>query len=534
MGILPPSTTRSIQKIVFVARDDNALDAAVAASAAGKIGMPLLPNHHEERSRLAAGFIRGDGTQLLRLGGLFYEERMGVRPCEEGAEPSRTRQDAPDRSTSTAEQDRPAGDATPGDRLQVLAESARPFSSCLWCVVPRARGLYRNARGRSRTSPGKARLKMAARSDASATGHPRAGRGFTKADLGARAPSGSPRCTPTSRAEREVASTPSRYERHRTMKALVTGAAGFIGSHLVDGLIDLGHEVVGIDSFDDYYKRSTKMVNIESVGQHPRFEFVEGSLDDLTVDALLENVEVIFHLAGQPGVSTSWGSGFTSCLMNNVDSTNILLEAARERHIRRFVYASSSSVYATPKCVEPQSPYGVTKLAGEHLCSLYEQRYGLPTVALRYFSIYGPRQRPDMLFARAMMCASNRQPLLIYGNGRQSRDFTYVLDLVQATIRAGSSEELSSSVIDVGSGSAVSVLDALDMLRRTCGVHLDLQFDADGTSGPHESIADTSAAMSDLGWRSSTSMAEGLQRQYEDHLAWRTYSGPSGGSSWIA
>ena len=229
------------------------------------------------------------------------------------------------------------------------------------------------------------------------------------------------------------------------MSALITGVAGFIGSHLAERLVGSGVSVVGADGFTTYYDPSLKRRNVEALAGSDRFRLVEGNLRDLDLSELLDGVDVVYHLAAQPGVRRSWGREFEIYLNENLLATQLLLEAVRNTEVRRFVFASSSSVYGdaerlptresdTPR---PVSPYGVTKLAGEHLCHLYFSRFDVPTVPLRYFTVFGPRQRPDMAFTRFIQAATDDTEIEVFGDGLQSRDFTYVDDAVSATIAAG-------------------------------------------------------------------------------------------------
>ena len=218
---------------------------------------------------------------------------------------------------------------------------------------------------------------------------------------------------------------------------VVTGVAGFLGSHLTERLLAAGHEVVGVDAFTPFYDPRRKRRNLEAALAHPRFRLLELDLgaDD---PARLPDAELVFHFAAQAGVRPSWGDGFAEYARHNVLATQRLLERYEARPPRRFVYASSSSVYGDAERLptresdlpRPYSPYGVTKLAGEHLCLLYQRNRGLPATALRFFTVYGPRQRPDMAFHRLLEAALDGRPFEVYGDGRQSRDFTYVADAV--------------------------------------------------------------------------------------------------------
>ncbi len=225
---------------------------------------------------------------------------------------------------------------------------------------------------------------------------------------------------------------------------LVTGAAGFIGSHLAEALVARGHRVIGVDAFVDFSPRSMKEANLRDLRQAPTFQCIEADLRTTDLGTLLTGIDYVFHLAAQAGVRTSWGDGFTAYVEHNVLATQRLLEAAQQRGVRRVIYASSSSVYGeTPTLPAredspplPISPYGVTKLAAEHLCRLYTIGHELPTISLRYFTVYGPRQRPDMAFHKFIHALLRDEPLPVYGDGEQSRDFTYVGDIVAATLAA--------------------------------------------------------------------------------------------------
>jgi UDP-glucose 4-epimerase len=222
------------------------------------------------------------------------------------------------------------------------------------------------------------------------------------------------------------------------MKALVTGAAGFIGSHLVEQLLSDGADVVGIDSFTDYYARELKNANLAGPRAHPRFRLLESQIQDADLDAVLADRTHVFHLAAQAGVRKSWGRDFAAYTACNVEATQILLEACSRAQLQRVVYASSSSVYGDDAVMpmhethrpQPVSPYGVSKLAAEHLCYLYWVGHRVPTVSLRYFTVYGPRQRPDMAFNRFLRAIAAGQPIPLYGDGEQTRDFTFVKDAV--------------------------------------------------------------------------------------------------------
>lgn len=307
------------------------------------------------------------------------------------------------------------------------------------------------------------------------------------------------------------------------MRCLVTGVAGFIGSHLAQRLLDAGHDVVGIDCFNAYYAPRIKHANIEMIRTSPRFRLVEADLTEVDISPLVTDVEWVFHLAGQPGVRGSWGEQFAEYERHNVFATQQLLEALRDKPDVRFVYASSSSVYgdaplpmsedARPR---PLSPYGVTKLAAEQLVRVYWKSYGLSANALRFFTVYGPRQRPDMAFNRFIAFIGRGEPITLYGDGNQTRDFTYVDDVVEACVRAaeGAAE---GEIFNVGGGSRVTVSDVLVRLGEITGKSVRIEHQA-GQRGdaPHTSAA-ISHARDVLGWQPKVSLAEGLERQ----VAWQ-------------
>lgn len=304
------------------------------------------------------------------------------------------------------------------------------------------------------------------------------------------------------------------------MKALVTGAAGFIGSTLATALTDRGADVVGIDCFTDYYGRDIKEGNLTSLRARPSFRFVEARLQDVDMDGLLDGITHVFHLAAQAGVRGSWGDQFRSYTSHNVDATQRLLEALEGREIARFVYASSSSVYGDiakipfqeSAYVQPLSPYGVTKLAGEHLCHLYHANHGVPTVSLRYFTVYGPRQRPDMGFHRFIRAALLGEPITLFGDGEQTRDFTFVDDIVAATMAAGDRGR-PGAIYNIGGGSRVTINQVLDMIGRLTGRVLDIRRLPAEKGDMRDTFADSSRAQADFGFSPSHSLEDGLKAE---------------------
>jgi nucleoside-diphosphate-sugar epimerase len=308
------------------------------------------------------------------------------------------------------------------------------------------------------------------------------------------------------------------------MKALVTGAAGFVGSTLAKRLLGDGHDVIGIDLLTDYYDVGIKEANLSGIPAE-RFDFRRQDINTADLDALLAGVDVVFHQAGQPGVRKSWGQDFGVYLDANVRATQALLEAAkRSGSLRRFVYASSSSVYGDAERFptlesdrpQPLSPYGVTKLAAEHLCSLYAANFGVPTVSLRYFTVYGPGQRPDMAFTRFVRAAVRGETINIYGTGEQIRDFTFVDDIVEANVRAALAEVASGSVFNVAGGSNISVNGVLSLLQELNGAALDVRY-VDRVAGDVQRTGGSTRAIeAALGWKAEIALDEGLAR----HLEW--------------
>ena len=305
------------------------------------------------------------------------------------------------------------------------------------------------------------------------------------------------------------------------MKAVVTGAAGFIGSHLAESLLADGHEVMGIDAFTDYYPRAVKEGNLEGCRSHRSFRLLEGRIQDIDVRPALEGASQVFHLAAQAGVRASWGREFAHYSDHNVLATQRLLEAALEAGGPRVVYASSSSVYGDAaglplredaRCL-PVSPYGVTKLAGEHLGRLYNHAFGLPVVSLRFFTVYGPRQRPDMAFHRFLEAARDGEPIHVFGDGRQTRDFTFVSDIVAAT-RAAADSGQPGGVYNVGGGERVALGDVIRRIEGITGRNLTLVREEVQKGDMRDTFADTTAARRDLGFRSTVSLDEGLEREW--------------------
>ena len=305
------------------------------------------------------------------------------------------------------------------------------------------------------------------------------------------------------------------------MRAIVTGASGFIGSHLSESLVNAGHRVTGIDVFTDYYPRERKERNLANLRGNPQFTFIETALADADWPRLLDDVTWVFHLAAQAGVRQSWGRDFRVYTVNNVEGTQTLLEACKGRPIERLVYASSSSVYGDEVPLpmredarpQPVSPYGVTKLAAEQLCHLYHVSYKVPAVSMRYFTVYGPRQRPDMGFHRFFLAAMRNDPVTVFGDGRQTRDFTFVTDAVAATV-AASTRGTPGGVYNIGGGSRVELLDVFELIGRSTGRPLRLNMTEPQPGDMRDTYADTARARTDLAFAPAVTLEQGLRAQF--------------------
>jgi UDP-glucose 4-epimerase len=300
-------------------------------------------------------------------------------------------------------------------------------------------------------------------------------------------------------------------------KIVVTGAAGFIGSHLCERLLSAGHRVVGIDSINANYDERIKRENLAAFSGHEQFSLQEESLNTLNLDAVLSGAEYVFHMAAQPGVRQSWHEHFDSYVDANIRATQRLCEIARNKSIKKFVFASSSSVYGETHQLpmgeshptQPVSPYGVTKLSSEALCLLYKRSFNLPVVCLRFFTVYGPRQRPDMAFHRFIKSALDGAAIEVYGNGTQSRDFTYIADIVEANCRAMEYDG-EYSVFNVGGGSRVTLNEALDIIGAAVASEMDVTYMDPVKGDVTHTYADISLARKELGYEPKANLREGI------------------------
>ena len=306
------------------------------------------------------------------------------------------------------------------------------------------------------------------------------------------------------------------------MKSVITGVAGFIGSHLAEKLLQLGHEVVGVDKFLDNYPQPFKENNLSGLRGHERCKFIDRDVMGLDLHQLLDGVDYLFHLAGQPGVRASWGTEFGRYTENNVMATQMLLEAAKGKKLRKFVYASTSSVYGDTSdlpmredgLTRPVSPYGVSKLAAEHLCYLYCKAFAVPTVALRFFTVYGPRQRPDMFFHIFMRGLLRSEEIPLYDDGEQTRDFTYCSDIIDGVLGAANYPG-SGEVFNLGGGSKTSLLNAIALVERIAGRKARLKRCDRQKGDVRHTSASLEAARSKIAYAPSVNLEEGLVRQWQ-------------------
>ena len=307
------------------------------------------------------------------------------------------------------------------------------------------------------------------------------------------------------------------------MRVLITGAAGFIGSHLTEACLARGWDVVAVDSLTTYYSPAAKVRNAEHFSAHPKCDYLEQDVLDVDLRSVLAETDVVFHLAAQAGVRASWGQSFDVYTQLNVTVLQRLLEAARDVGLDKFVFASSSSVYgdaeslptAEDQVLRPVSPYGATKALGEHLSYLYARNYGVPVVMLRFFSVYGPRQRPDMAFHRAIEAALHDREFTLFGDGGQTRDFTYVADIVEGTI-ASALDGAPGRAYNLGGGSRVSMLEVLDTIRGEAG-RLEVRHEETQRGDARDTAAEITRAAEDFGYAPKWDVASGLREQVAWH-----------------
>lgn len=306
------------------------------------------------------------------------------------------------------------------------------------------------------------------------------------------------------------------------MKCLITGVAGFIGSALAEKLLNQGNQVFGIDCLTDYYPPQLKRENLKPLLKKDGFIFEEKNLLSMDLSQSLKDIEVVYHLASQPGVRGSWGKKFSIYVENNILATQVLLEACRELPIKKFIYASSSSVYGEAPilpvkediALKPISPYGVTKLAGENLIFLYYKAWGISVISLRYFTVFGPKQRPDMAFSRFLNAALKDETIQVYGSGNQTRDFTYIEDAVEGTILATEGGR-PGQIYNIGGGNQISIKGVLNIIEKVVGRRLKIEVTEPQKGDVLHTFADTSKARRDFNYRPRFRLLQGIEAQFE-------------------
>ncbi len=306
------------------------------------------------------------------------------------------------------------------------------------------------------------------------------------------------------------------------MKFLVTGAAGFIGSHLCKRLLKDGARVCGLDSFTDFYPKWIKEMNLAPLLTQKNFEFIHEDILSMNLIKTLERMDIVFHLAAQPGVRASWGENFSIYTKNNIEATQSLLEAATSIPIKKFIYASSSSVYGLcpqlpmeeTSALIPFSPYGVTKLAAENLSYLYYKNFGVPCVSLRFFTVYGPGQRPDMAFHKFLKSIAQNKEITVYGDGQQTRDFTYIDDIIEAIVSSIENGK-AGEAYNVGGGTRRKLADLIPILERICQKKINIKYQEGQKGDVRHTYADIAKAKKDLNYEPQTSLEDGLGAEWE-------------------
>ena len=305
--------------------------------------------------------------------------------------------------------------------------------------------------------------------------------------------------------------------------ALVTGVAGFIGSSIAEKLLKDGFRVIGIDSFTNFYSKKIKQKNLEFCKKNKNFSLIQKEIQKIDFIPLFKKTDYLFHMAAQPGVRTSWGNNFEKYSINNILVTQRLLEQAKiSKSLKKIVIASSSSVYGNQSCkmnesktkTNPVSPYGVSKLAAEHLVSAYVENFNLPVIMLRYFTVYGPRQRPDMAFMRFVMKSILKKPITIYGNGTQKRNFTYIDDVIDATISSANIDN-TGEIINIGGGEVISISKVISILKNICNYEPKILYKPFSNGDVLRTEADINKAKRLLNFKPKTSLKNGLFLEYE-------------------